>query len=53
MYDMMAYLRQHGLSGPSQADEMRADVAAMLTRNDRPDIAARVLRKREVADASL
>ena len=52
MYDMMAYPRQHGLSGPSQADEMRADVAAMLTR-DRPDIAARVLRKREVADASL
>ena len=44
IYDMMAYLRQHGLSGPSQADEMRADVAAMLTRNDRPDLAARMLK---------
>ena len=44
IYEMMAYLHQHGLSGPSQTDEMRIDVAAMLTRNDRPDIAARVLK---------
>jgi len=44
IYDMMAYLRQHGLSGPSQVDEMHTDMAAMLTRNDRPDLAERVLK---------
>jgi hypothetical protein len=42
--DMMAHLRQQGISRPSHIEEMRADVAAMLTRSDREDI-ARLVRK--------
>ncbi|GAI85476.1 unnamed protein product [marine sediment metagenome] len=44
IYDMMAYLRQHGIPGPSRADEMRVDVAAMLIRSSRPDVAERVIK---------
>ena len=39
IYDMMAYLRQQGISRPSHIEEMRADVAAMLIRSGRSDIA--------------
>jgi len=42
IYDMMAYLRQQGISRPSQIEEMRADVAAMLIRSGRSDIAERL-----------
>jgi len=42
IYDMMAYLRQQGISRPSHIEEMRADVAAMLIRNGRSDIAERL-----------
>ncbi len=43
IYDMMAYARQHDIPEPSRADEMRADVAAMLIRG-RPDVAERVIK---------
>lgn len=42
IYDMMAYLRQQGISRPSHIEEMRTDVAAMLIRSGRPDIAERL-----------
>ena len=42
IYDMMAYLRQQGISKPSHIEEMRADVAAMLIRSGRSDIAERL-----------
>ena len=44
IYDMMAYVRQHDIPGPSRADEMRPDVAAMLMRSGRPDVAERVIK---------
>jgi hypothetical protein len=40
---MMAYLRQQGISRPSHIEEMRADVAAMLIRSGRSDIAERLV----------
>jgi hypothetical protein len=43
IYDMMAYLRQQGVSKPSHIEEMRADVAAMLIRSGRSDIAKRLV----------
>jgi predicted HTH domain antitoxin len=43
IYDMMAYLRQQGISRPSHIREMRADVAAMLIRSGRPDIAEQIV----------
>ena len=44
IYDMMAYVRQHDIPGPSRADEMRADVATMLMRSGRPDVAESVIK---------
>jgi len=41
IYDMMAYLGQQGVSRPSHIEEMRADVAPMLIRSGRLDIAER------------
>lgn len=42
IYDMMTHLRQQGIPRPSHIEEMRADVAAMLIRSGRSDIAERL-----------
>jgi len=42
IYEMMAYVRERDLPAQRRAGDIRADAAAMLARNGRPDIAARL-----------
>lgn len=43
IYEMMAYARERDLPAQRRSGDIRADAAAMLVRNSRPDIAARLV----------
>ena len=42
IYEMMAYVRERDIPAQRRAGDIRTDAAAMLVRNGRPDIAARL-----------
>ncbi len=44
IYDMMAYVRSHGITPPGDLAELRADVAGMLFRLGHGELAEQVLR---------
>jgi len=43
IYDMMAYVRTHGITPPGDLTELRLDIASMLLRLGYSDLAGRVL----------
>lgn len=50
IYDMMAYVRNHGILSPENVGELQVDVASMLVRRGHGELAQQVLRAERHGD---